>query len=349
MTQLAAYRTFWHPLAKTDEIDESPRRFTLLGEAVVAFKTSAGFSVFRDVCPHRGCALSLGRIVEEKLECPYHGWQFDAQGKCVRIPALAPTQPIPTKARTVAYETRVDSDILWVTFEPASAPFPLAPEECRYGRPELRSVIVGTYEWNADAGRVVENFLDVSHFPFVHDGSLGDRAMTFVTPHEVNSSADSFEYVYPQLQPTDPTTGGAEPLYLNFSYCAPFSAHIKRQTSRDDWSCVSLYSAPTTAVTSRTFVTFTRNFDLDPSSDHKYCGFVHGAMVEDGTIVQSLTPVEIPLDMRAELHIGVPDAAGLHFRRVLARIEAAAQKGSQKDAQQDSQKESAPQKQSVLT
>ncbi len=323
MTQLSSYRGYWHPLACAHEVTEQPRRFTLLGEHLVAYRTAQGISVFKDLCPHRGCALSIGKIVKGNLECPYHGWQYDAAGRCVVIPSLAPGQAIPSKARATAYECREACGLVWAALAAPQAPFPAPPAECAYGAPELRSVIVDVYEWSVDAGRVVENFLDVSHFPFVHDGSLGDRNHTFVPLHEVTVEQHAFHYVYPQLQPTDPTTGGQEPLKLNFFYRAPFSAHIKRETSRDDWSCVSLYAAPLTAGTSRTYVTFVRNFDLDPASDEKYVSFVHGAMLEDGAILQNCRPEEIPLDLRAELHIGVPDAAGLQFRRILGRIEAA--------------------------
>jgi phenylpropionate dioxygenase-like ring-hydroxylating dioxygenase large terminal subunit len=111
---LDAYRPYWHPLTVVSEIGAEPRRYDLLGESLVAFRTEAGISVFRDLCVsgslcfgisvfrdlcvHRGTALSLGRVVDDSLECAYHGWRYDASGKCIRIPSLEPGASIPPKA-----------------------------------------------------------------------------------------------------------------------------------------------------------------------------------------------------------------------------------------------------------
>ena len=57
--------------------------------------------MFNDVCIHRGAALSLGSVQDGRLTCAYHGWQYDYEGRCVRIPALVPGQAVPGKARAI--------------------------------------------------------------------------------------------------------------------------------------------------------------------------------------------------------------------------------------------------------
>jgi phenylpropionate dioxygenase-like ring-hydroxylating dioxygenase large terminal subunit len=322
MTTLIAYRPYWHPIARSSDVTDKPRQFTLLGERLVAFRTPTGLSVFKDLCIHRGAALSMGRVVNGNIECPYHGWQYDPSGACVRIPSLRPNQPIPSKAKAIAYQVREMADLVWVSLEEPIAPFPDFPEEWAYGREDLRSCFIGEYDWPVDAGRAVENFLDVSHFPFVHDGTLGSREHTEVTQYEVEHDQYSLRFSYDQVEPGDPSTGQSETMKLIYYFRAPFTVHLKRQTEHQDWSVVTLFVSPVDQKTSRLFLTFVRNYDMDPSRDTLYTDFQALVMNEDKAVVSSVRPEEIPLDLREELHIKLTDTAGLLFRRILNRIEA---------------------------
>jgi phenylpropionate dioxygenase-like ring-hydroxylating dioxygenase large terminal subunit len=322
MTVLNAYRAYWHPLALASEVTEKPRQYTLLGEKLVAFRSGTEFAVLKDVCIHRGAALSLGQVVNGAIECPYHGWQYGANGRCVRIPALPPESPIPVKAQCTSYRVRVVGDVVWVALEEPRAPFPEWPQGTGDGTPDVRYLIVNCYEWNVDAGRAVENFLDVAHFPFIHEGTLGTRDKTLVAPYEVTSGDHWLKFSYPQEEPADPSTGHGELMDLQYSYHAPFTVHLKRQTPHKDWSVMSLLASPTTATSSRLFITFSRNFDLAPASDSVYTNFTEVVMNEDKDIVQSVRPEEIPVDVREELHMRIPDQAGVIFRRILSSIQA---------------------------
>ena len=73
-TRLSQY---WHPIAESSQLTDQPRPFTLLDEKLVAFRTDEGVSVFKDLCVHRGAALSLGWVRNGCIVCPYHGWEYD--------------------------------------------------------------------------------------------------------------------------------------------------------------------------------------------------------------------------------------------------------------------------------
>src|SRR5258707_4053278 len=105
---------YWHPLCLSDDVTARPRPFRLLGEAVVAFRDADGVAAFKDLCIHRGTALSLGTITDGRLTCPYHGWEYDRTGACVHIPSLPPGSSIPRKARAIAYRAQERYGLVWV-------------------------------------------------------------------------------------------------------------------------------------------------------------------------------------------------------------------------------------------
>ena len=95
-----ALRACWHPVGFASGFADEPVRVVLLGEPIVIWRDSAGAPhALRDLCIHRGTALSLGRVVGDRLMCPYHGWQYGADGICALIPQLADPTRIPGKAR----------------------------------------------------------------------------------------------------------------------------------------------------------------------------------------------------------------------------------------------------------
>jgi phenylpropionate dioxygenase-like ring-hydroxylating dioxygenase large terminal subunit len=115
----------WHPVAYAHEVSDRPFGATLLGEAVVVWRTGDGRAhAMRDLCIHRGTALSLGWIANDCLVCPYHAWHYDASGACVRIPQSA-TATIPPKARTPVYRCQERYGLIWVCLAEGEPAYPL--------------------------------------------------------------------------------------------------------------------------------------------------------------------------------------------------------------------------------
>jgi phenylpropionate dioxygenase-like ring-hydroxylating dioxygenase large terminal subunit len=95
-SRTAAQRRGWFPVARAVDLDR-PRKVTLLGRRLVAFRTADGTPrILPDRCLHRGGALHRGAVVGDSIECPYHGWQWrGVDGQCVHIPSNGPSAPIP--------------------------------------------------------------------------------------------------------------------------------------------------------------------------------------------------------------------------------------------------------------
>ena len=84
----------WHPVAGADEVGPQPVAALLLAQPLVLWRDASGaIQAWADQCPHRGARLSLGQVCEGRLTCAYHGWQFDASGQCVQVPALPSFAP----------------------------------------------------------------------------------------------------------------------------------------------------------------------------------------------------------------------------------------------------------------
>src|SRR5207253_1908670 len=95
-------RRAWYPLATSKKLKrDNVLAVDLFGEPLVLFRDQAGNPIcLKDRCPHRSVPLSKGRVEFGRLECRYHGWQFAAQGRCVRIPSQRSEVHIPDGART---------------------------------------------------------------------------------------------------------------------------------------------------------------------------------------------------------------------------------------------------------
>ena len=98
-------RQYWHPVGWAVNLKSGPMATVLLGEPLVVWLDVNGHPVAgTDRCPHRGTALSLGTVDGKGcLVCPYHGWSYDASGRCVAMPQLLPTAPIPERARIATF------------------------------------------------------------------------------------------------------------------------------------------------------------------------------------------------------------------------------------------------------
>lgn len=124
-----AFRHFWHPVLFTHELTEDPQRVTLCGQNLVIVRLNDEVHAFNDLCAHRGSALSLGAVVEgstgQELRCPYHGWQYDATGRCTLAPQRADLAG-QLRARVKRYQCVERYGMIWTCLvdEPR---FPIPP------------------------------------------------------------------------------------------------------------------------------------------------------------------------------------------------------------------------------
>jgi phenylpropionate dioxygenase-like ring-hydroxylating dioxygenase large terminal subunit len=317
MTTLAGH---WHPIATSEEVTDAPQRFTLLGTDLVAFRTSSGVSTFTDLCIHRGVALSLGFVEDEILHCGYHGWAYDGTGACVRIPSLPEGSPIPSKARAIAHRAEERYGLVWVQMTPSDVEIPHFPSG-EWDDPGFRAFVSHHYEWKTSAGRAVENFMDISHFAFVHEGILGSRDNTVVGEHTVIECDGELRYFLEAPEPADLHSKPGDVIRWDYSLTGPFTIHLKKTVPSGDITLISMVASPTSETTTDLFLWIARNHQLDPSEDASFADFTDLIMEQDRAIIESQRPEQIPTDLRDELHLKVPDASGIAYRKLLGAIQ----------------------------
>jgi 5,5'-dehydrodivanillate O-demethylase len=118
-------RRYWQPVAAAGELtDEKPiKAVRLLGEDLVLYRDKkGGYGLVAKHCPHRRASLAYGRVDEEGIRCPYHGWKFNALGKCLETPAEPANSPLKDRIKQPAYPVEKLGGLLFAYLGPAPAP-----------------------------------------------------------------------------------------------------------------------------------------------------------------------------------------------------------------------------------
>jgi phenylpropionate dioxygenase-like ring-hydroxylating dioxygenase large terminal subunit len=162
----------WTPVLPVAEIESMPVAIEIAGEKLVLFRDSRNeVGTLLDRCPHRGAALSLGRVSENGcLECPYHGWQFDRNGTCNHVPLNNPSNVKLSQLSAVSFPTRIFAGLVWIFTGQDHASEPQLPDSLMRSH---ESYFIHHEVWNAHWTRLIENAMDYVHLPFVHRNSFG--------------------------------------------------------------------------------------------------------------------------------------------------------------------------------
>ena len=322
------WRYFWHPVCTMRELRDANadgrgnrKKVRLLGETLVIAETDAGVIALDDRCPHRSASLSLGWVEGACIRCPYHGWRYDAEGKCVEIPA-APDLPIPPNANTRRFDCQVKYDLVWVLLEPgADIPIPDCPD---YGREDVKCIYYPTYEWKTSSARRLENYVDLQHFAWVHDGTLGDRNFPEYPVPQVDQSNGQLRTRYTPFEGarTDGTYGNAV-AYTDYTISMPFNVFVDINNENGSHTGLWMISSPLDSANCRNFTYMSRTPFNDP--DELHIAFDSKVYAEDLPVIESQSPAEIP---HPKEEIAIPqDKLLIFYRRWLKEMSNAAEQG----------------------
>jgi nitrite reductase/ring-hydroxylating ferredoxin subunit len=160
-------RRYWQPVALAEELQgERPvKAVRLLSEDLVLYRTQGGFGLMQRHCPHRGADLAYGRLERDGLRCAFHGWKFDAAGKCVETPAEPEGSRMYEQIRTVSYPVVEKSGILFA-YLGAGEPPAFAHFDC-FVAPATHTFAFKGY-WDCNWLQALEVGIDPAHASWLH-------------------------------------------------------------------------------------------------------------------------------------------------------------------------------------
>lgn len=171
MTELL--KNHWYMAMPSKDLKKSQMKpLEIMGEPILFIRTSTGeVQALRDICPHRGIPFHHGRMVDDLVECPYHGWKFDGGGVCREIPSLTSSQKLDcTKIKVKSYKIQERYNAIWIfigdqQFDQQSCPQPPVFE----GFPlDVKPNLVDIVEFPCHIDHAVIGLMDPAHGPYVH-------------------------------------------------------------------------------------------------------------------------------------------------------------------------------------
>jgi phenylpropionate dioxygenase-like ring-hydroxylating dioxygenase large terminal subunit len=296
----------WHPVASAAALPAGTVvAATLLGRDIALWRGDDGvIHAWEDRCPHRGTRFSIGRVEADGLVCAYHAWRFDPDGRCTTIPAM-PLQRPPAAAAARVWAATERYGLIWVCVGiPAGEVLPF-PE---HADNNLNKVVCGPYDVATSGPRVVENFLDMAHFPFVHTGILGAPEHTEVRDYKVESWDDgqggtgvlATGCFFWQPQTNSLAHGGSDVEYT-YRVVRPLTAILTKvpQAQEGFREAISLHVQPVAPESSRVWIVLALTNFVQPDAELR--AFQDRIFLQDKPIVENQVPKRLPLAAGAEV------------------------------------------------
>ncbi|MFT3854696.1 MAG: Rieske 2Fe-2S domain-containing protein [Ilumatobacteraceae bacterium] len=319
-----ALRDAWYPVALASEVTAAPVQVWLLDEPWVLWRAAGGeVLAFADRCPHRLAPLSAGCLLDSgEIQCGYHGWRFGASGACTLIPALGPGATVPPRARLHAAGAVAErAAIVWLAPEPP----PVAPP---VDEPLGAGFLTGILEPSVaevDPGFMLDNFLDVAHFPFVHAATFGSAESGDVDGYELRDDERGFTAVteHEFAHHEDPgVAAGVRPLVqrrrMTYTYRPPYVAELRLDYLDAGGTNIIVFGVqPMRGRTCRVYTTLLRD-DLDATQLEHAVAFEQRVLDEDLAVQRNIRE-RMPTDRTVEVHTRA-DRLTIELRRVLADL-----------------------------
>ncbi|MCU1458240.1 MAG: hypothetical protein JWL73_2332, partial [Actinomycetia bacterium] len=251
------------------------------------------------------------------LRCAYHGWRYGSDGRCFDVPAM-PDGPIPPRACAQSFDAQVAYDLVWVRIDPAGGT--RIPPNPGFGEATMHTVPGTPYTWGVGAARRVENFTDLPHFAWVHDGTLGNRDDPVPQLPAIRREDGElrFEFDPPDME-TDPTA-----LFGMSRYRVPLPLTVDIEFELDTGARRRLWmtASPVRDGVSRTFWCVSRDDDPD-GDDDEHLDFQRIVLEQDEPVVTNQVPPELSLAPGFEVSLR-PDRVSIEYRRWLRELAVAA-------------------------
>jgi vanillate O-demethylase monooxygenase subunit len=305
-------------------------RVRLLGDDWVLVRLPDGrgghdLAAFADRCPHRRAPLSAGWVDGTSLRCGYHGWCFAADGTCTEIPSLGELEHVPSRA--VATKPAGLAERNGMVFLTPLEPVTDLLEVPEADDPAFTHGALEPIRARVGAGLMIDNFLDMAHFPFVHLATIGTaEAETFEFAVDRDGLGMRVHARHPFPHREDPGVAeGIRPLIqtraLEYRYRAPFSICLRIDyVEAGGTNVLDFYVQPEDDDHCLIYTTVHRN-DLagDPHGMEEAVAFERKVIDEDLALQERYVDRRLPLDLTTEVHVKA-DRMTIELRRILGDL-----------------------------
>jgi len=216
------WRNCWYPVTFVQDLPSyRPYSFSLYDKPFVLFRNKEGkLACLTDRCPHRAARLSDGQIIDGKIECLYHGWQFGSEGQCLHIPQLPDDAKIPINACVKSFKVVERQGMIWMwageTEVADENRIPTIPKLDEPGFVHSDKIT----ELPCDISYVIEHMLDPAHIHITHHGNQGNRKKAQPLEMEIiGSSAEGFRGRFRETRLPNQT-------WRNLDFVVPALAHL---------------------------------------------------------------------------------------------------------------------------
>lgn len=330
-------RNSWYVAALSPEIGAKLTSLRILDENIVFYRTESGDPVaLEDSCPHRRLPLSKGRLLNDNIECGYHGLQFDRSGQCV----VVPTQDrIPPSAIVRSYPVLDRWGLVWIWMGDADrSDDSLIINIENYDNPDWKITTGDALTFACNYQYITDNLLDPSHVAWVHRTSFAAPG-TDNTPLEITETGNGLivhRWMYgnkppPFYAPLVQFEGNCDRLqYYEAQYpCTAINKSVFFPAGKggpdsqiDELTYVMIsynFMTPIDANTTRYHWLQHRNTDSDNEEvTATIATDAHAAFLEDRGVLEAVH-TGIANETTRHINLGL-DAASLQFRRKLEKL-----------------------------
>jgi len=198
------FRSYWLPALLASELPENdcpPVRVEMLSEKLLAFRDSNGqFGLIDEFCAHRGVSLWFGRVEENGIRCPYHGWKYNSNGQCVEVPSEVENSGYAEKIKLKSYPLIEKGGLLWTY---------MGPKEKQPAFPEFEFLDLHSNQYyfskrlqDTNYLQAMEGGIDSSHVAWLHRGSMKNDPIFSVAKESIRYGFEDFK-VHFDVQPSN--------------------------------------------------------------------------------------------------------------------------------------------------
>ncbi len=225
----------WFAVLSSKEVGKKPLGIKRVNKELVLWRNEDGkVNAISDICVHRKAHLSAGKVVNNHVQCPFHGFEYNGEGKVVHLPALGKNGKIPSYMKVESFITAEKADMIWIWIgqdNPENEPVFFDDIDNKLSYAQIHE------KWTVPFTRSAENQLDVMHLPFVHKTTIGKGNKTLVNGPVVKwiDENEFFFYVFNEIDNGQVVKNPEElniedsPVYLEFIFPNTWQNHINEK------------------------------------------------------------------------------------------------------------------------